>query len=43
MTNERRKWDLPLWVTISLLVGVIAAVAFVIFHLAGNGMAGMHG
>lgn len=37
------KWNLPLWVKISLVLAIVAAAAFLLFHLAGNGMAGMHG
>lgn len=43
MTNERAKWTFPLWVKISMLLGIVAVAAFLIFHLTGNGMAGMHG
>ena len=43
MVNERARWVIPLWVKISGAVAIVAVVAFVIFHLTGNGMAGMHG
>ena len=43
MLNEGTKWSFPLWVKISIAVALIAAVAFLIVHLAGSGMAGMHG
>jgi len=43
MANDRAKWVFPLWLKVSMVVGIVAVAAFLILHLTGNGMAGMHG
>jgi hypothetical protein len=41
--RARPRHTFPLWVGVSLAIAVVAIAAFLILHLTGNGMAGMHG